>query len=36
MTNDARRQLARARDGGNGLIRFVAERLLKTGRCGEP
>jgi hypothetical protein len=36
MTNDARRQLARARDGGNGLIRFVAERLLRTGRCGEP
>jgi hypothetical protein len=36
MTSDARRQLARARDGGNGLIRFVAERLLTTGRCGEP
>jgi hypothetical protein len=36
MTSDARRQLARARDGGNGLIRFVAERLLTTGRCAEP
>jgi hypothetical protein len=36
MTSDARRQLARARDGGNGLIRFVAERLLTTGRCVEP
>ena len=36
MTSDARRQLAKARDGGNGLIRFVAERLLTTGRCGEP
>jgi hypothetical protein len=36
MTSDARRQLARARDGGNRLIRFVAERLLTTGRCGEP
>jgi hypothetical protein len=36
MTSDARRQLTRARDGGNGLIRFVAEHLLRTGRCGEP
>jgi hypothetical protein len=36
MTEDARRQLTRARDGGNRLIRIVAERLLTTGRCGEP
>ncbi len=36
MTDDARRQLARARDGGNRLIRVVAERLLATGRCGTP
>jgi hypothetical protein len=36
MTEDARRQLIRARDGGNGLIRVVADRLLATGRCGEP
>ena len=36
LTADARRQLERARDGGNRLIRIVAERLLATGRCGEP
>jgi hypothetical protein len=36
MTEDARRQLTRARDGGNRLIRIVAEQLLTTGRCGEP
>ena len=36
MTDDARRQLTRARDGGNRIIRVVAERLLATGRCGEP
>jgi len=36
MTEDARRQLARARDGGNRLIRVVAEHLLTTRRCGEP
>ena len=36
MTADARRQLERARDGGNRLIRIVAEQLLATGRCGEP
>ncbi|MGH9143848.1 MAG: hypothetical protein ACRD2I_22150 [Vicinamibacterales bacterium] len=36
MTDDARRQLTRARDGGNRLIRVVAERLLATGRCGAP
>jgi hypothetical protein len=36
MTDDARRQLTRARDGGHRLIRIVAERLLATGRCGEP
>jgi hypothetical protein len=35
MIDDGRRQLARARDAGNGLIRVVAERLLKTGRCNE-
>jgi hypothetical protein len=33
--DDGRRQLAKARDGGNGLIRVVAEHLLTTGRCGE-
>ena len=36
MTEDARRQLNKARDGGNRLIRIVAEQLLATGRCGEP
>jgi hypothetical protein len=36
MTADARRQLVRARDGGNRLIRVVAEHLLTTRRCGEP
>jgi hypothetical protein len=36
LTAEARRQLARARDGGHRLIRVVAERLLATGRCGEP
>lgn len=36
MAEDARRQLTRARDGGNRLIRVVAERLLATGRCSEP
>ena len=29
MTEDARRQLTRARDGGNRLIRVVAEHLLR-------
>lgn len=33
LTEDARRQLKRARDGGNRLIRIVADRLLTTGRC---
>ena len=33
MTEDARRQLTRARDGGNRLIRIVAEQLLASGRC---
>ena len=36
LTSDARRQLTRARDGGNRIIRIVAEHLLTTGRCGEP
>jgi hypothetical protein len=36
LTSDARRQLTRARDGGNRIIRIVAEHLLATGRCGEP
>ena len=36
LTEDARRQLTRARDGGNRLIRIVAEQLLASGRCGEP
>ena len=35
MTEDAHRQLTRARDGGNRLIRIVAERLLATGECVE-
>src|SRR3954468_14629543 len=35
MTEEARRQLARARDGGNRLIRIVAEHLLTTRRCGQ-
>jgi hypothetical protein len=35
LTDDARRQLAKARDGGNRLIRVVADRLLTTGRCTE-
>ena len=33
LTEDARRQLARARDGGNRLVRIAAEHLLGTGRC---
>jgi len=33
LTEDARRQLVRARDGSNNLIRIVASRLLTTGRC---
>ena len=36
LTADARRQLERARDGGNRIIRVVAERLLTTGQCGAP
>ena len=36
MTSEARRQLSKARDGGNKLIRIVADRLLITGRCGKP
>src|SRR3954466_9944123 len=36
LTAEARRQLTRARDGGNRVIRFVAEQLLTSGRCGEP
>lgn len=36
MTEEARRQLRRARGGGNRVIRVVADRLLATGRCGEP
>ena len=35
MVEDARRQLTRARDGGNRLIRVVADRLLETQRCFE-
>jgi len=35
LSADARRQLAKARDGGNRLIRVVADRLLMTGRCNE-
>ena len=36
LTEEARRQLTRARDGGNRLIRVAADHLLATGRCGEP
>jgi hypothetical protein len=36
LTADARRQLSRARDSGNRVIRVVAEQLLASGRCGEP
>jgi hypothetical protein len=36
MTDEARRQLNKARGGGNRLIRIVADRLLETGRCGGP
>jgi hypothetical protein len=36
LTADARRQLTRARDSGNRVIRLVAEQLLSSGRCGEP
>ena len=36
LTADARRQLTRARDSGNRVIRLVAEQLLTSGRCGEP
>jgi hypothetical protein len=36
LVGEARRQLTRARDGGNRIVRAVAEHLLATGRCGEP
>ena len=36
MTEEARRQLNKARNGGNRLIRIVADRLLASGRCVEP
>ncbi|MCU1382968.1 MAG: hypothetical protein JWL71_1665 [Acidobacteria bacterium] len=36
LTADGRRQLTRARDSGNRVIRLVAEQLLASGRCGEP
>ena len=36
MTEDARRQLTRARDGGSRLIRTIADHLLATQRCNEP
>jgi len=35
MAEDGRRQLTRARDGGNRLVRVVADRLLETQRCYE-
>jgi hypothetical protein len=35
LTEDARRQLTRARDGGNRLIRLAADHLLETQRCFE-
>jgi hypothetical protein len=36
LTAEGRRQLTRARDSGNRVIRLVAEELLASGRCGEP
>jgi hypothetical protein len=36
LIQEARRQLTRARDGGNRIVRTVADHLLATGRCGEP
>jgi len=33
LTDDARRQLTKARDGGNRIVRIVADHLLTTGRC---
>ena len=36
LTDDARRQLTKARDGGNRIVRIVADHLLTTARCGEP
>jgi hypothetical protein len=33
LAEEAKRQLARARDGGHPLIRVVANHLLATGRC---
>lgn len=36
LTDDGRRQLVRARDGGHRLIRVVAEQLLASGHCGLP
>lgn len=36
LTEEARRQLTRARDGGHRLIRVIAEELLTSGRCGQP
>ena len=35
LTEDARRQLTRARDGGHRLIRVAADHLLQTQRCLE-
>jgi hypothetical protein len=35
MVEDARRQLTRARDGGNRLIQIAADHLLQTQRCFE-
>ena len=34
LTAEGKRQLARARDTGNRVIRLVAEELLASGRCG--
>jgi hypothetical protein len=36
MGDDARRQIAHARDGGQPLIRVAADYLLRTDRCLEP
>jgi hypothetical protein len=36
LAADAKRQIAHARDGGQPIVRVVAEYLLKTERCREP
>ena len=36
LAAEAKRQIAHARDGGQPIVRVVAEYLLKTEQCGEP